>query len=56
MPFPPRKLPEYLVRELIDFLNRNDFIELHRSYNWNNDNYDSGFSDILGLEIQLARN
>lgn len=56
MPFPQRELPEYLVLELNDFLNRNDFIELYESYSWNKDNYDTGFSDILGLETQLARN
>lgn len=55
MPFPPRALPEQLILELNNFLNRNDFIDLYRSYSWYSDTYANGFPGILGLEEQLIR-
>ncbi|PIS36326.1 MAG: hypothetical protein COT35_11795 [Nitrospirae bacterium CG08_land_8_20_14_0_20_52_24] len=53
MAFPPRELPEHLFLDLSNFRNRNDFVELYRSYNWNNDTHENGFPDILRLERQL---
>ena len=55
-PFNPRNLSERLVGSLKDFLNHNDFAELYNSYNWENDNHETGFKDIMSLELQLGQN
>ena len=54
--FPHRGLSHALIGELNDFLNRNDFPELYRSYNWRNDNHATGFRDIMRLELRLRHN
>jgi len=55
MPFPPRELPGQLILDLDDFLNRNNFVGLYKSYSWDNDTYANGFPGILRLETQLIR-
>ena len=54
--FPHRGLSHALIGQLDDFLNRNDFPELYRSYNWRNDNHATGFRDIMRLELRLRHN
>ena len=54
--FQHRRLSVALIAKLDDFLNRNNFPELYRSYDWEDDNHATGFKDIMSLEIQLRRN
>jgi hypothetical protein len=53
MPFPSSGLSENLTAELDEFLDRNDFVHLYKSYSWRNDNYNDGFCDILIVETML---
>jgi hypothetical protein len=55
MSFPPRELPEQLILDLSNFLGRNDFVELYKSYSWGDDSYANGFPCILSLEAQLIK-
>lgn len=53
MPFPANGLSQRLIAELSEFQDRNDFVELYKSYSWRNDKYENGFPDILNLEATL---
>jgi hypothetical protein len=53
MPFPPNGLPQRLIAELSEFQDKNDFIELYKSFSWRSDEYENGFPDILNLEATL---
>lgn len=49
-------LNDDLINKLNSFITSNNFIDLYKSYKWENDTYKNGFPDILKLELQLSRN
>jgi hypothetical protein len=55
MPFPPFALDSAIVTKLCDFAKANSFVQLYKSYSWQNDTYQSGFPDIHALESTLTR-
>lgn len=55
MAFLPTKLPPDLQRSLEDFVRTYDFVALYMKYNWGNDNWQDGFSDILKLENEITK-
>ena len=54
MPFPAMFFGKSSGK-LDDFRNHNDFIQLYKSYTWDNDCYENSFSNILQLEQQLRK-
>lgn len=46
-------LQQSLVEQIDNFIAENDLIHSYRNYHWGNDNWDSGFPDILHLELLL---
>ena len=52
--FAPKGLSKSLTHKLDDFLDKEDFPSLYKSYNWENDTHKAGFPDIHRLELQLS--
>ena len=52
--FAPKGLSKSLTHKLDDFLDKEDFPSLYKSYNWENDTHSAGFPDIHRLELQLS--
>jgi hypothetical protein len=56
MTIAPAGLPNGLISRLEAYAAEHDFAELYRGYEWQRDNWRTGFPDILELEKQLTRN
>ena len=52
----PRDLGKNLTSELDNFIRDNDFVSLHKSYEWEDDTYYCGFPDIYDLEVRVSGN
>ena len=55
MPFQSQDLSSNLVQELDCFLKINNFPDLFRKYEWENDTHDKQFPDIYNLEVRLSK-
>jgi hypothetical protein len=54
VPFPPQDLPNDLKEKLEKFVDQHDFVSLYQHYEWRKDTWESGFPNILQLELEVG--